>query len=294
MLLLWLQALRDSLPKLQLPIGDLDLSGLGWPTGLPSSSLDTSSASAGLGQVQAPPAVNGRAEDQPGQISANPQAPSQAVLPSFADGAEPSSAGLSMNNIFAKGASEALKGVENGCYHLPCSDEHILSSLGLPPDPSFSRPRSDRPHGSKGQSSSTDTPSPGLAARGGMSTAAAGSSDDHAASCGSAVAASGQAGRLPGPVGNPLPSRRAGPAARSYTRRSMREIGLGVVEEEGKLQVGSAIGAARIVPWIAAHCITARVVYREGLIDTTDRQDIVGLHLLLVLLRGTSAGKEDL
>ena len=237
MLLWWLQALRDSLPKLQLPVGDLDLSGLGWPTGLPSSSMDASSASAGLGQVQKSPAMNGQGEAQPGQQGADPQATPQAVLPSFADGAEPSSAGLSMNNVFAKGVSEALKGMENGCCHLPCSDEHILSSLGLPPDPSFSRPRSDRPIGSKGQSSSTDASSSGLAAGGCMSAAAAGSSSDLAAPCGSAAAGPGQAGRLPGPVGNPLPSRRAGPAARIHTRRSMREIGLGVVEEEGKVQV---------------------------------------------------------
>ena len=152
MLLWWLQALRDSLPKLQLPVGDLDLSGLGWPTGLPSSSLDASSAPAGLGQVQTAPAMNGRGEAQPAQQSADSQATPQAVLPAFADGAEPFSAGLGMNNVFTKGVSEALKGVENGCCHLPCSDEHILSSLGLPPDPSFSRPRSERRNGSEGRS----------------------------------------------------------------------------------------------------------------------------------------------
>ena len=234
-MLLWrLQALRDSLPKLQLPAGDLDLSGLSWPTGLPSSSMDASSASAGLGQVQTLPAMNGRGESQPGQQSTDPQPIPQAVLPAFADGAEPSSAGLGVNNAFAKGVSEALKGVENGCCHLPCSDEHILSSLGLPPDPSFSRPRSDRPNGSKGPSLSTDTPTSGLTAGSHM---VPGSSSDHAAPCGSAAADAAQAGRLPGPAGNPLPSRRAGPAARSHSRRSMREIGLGVVEEEGKVQV---------------------------------------------------------
>ena len=183
------------------------------------------------------PALNGGGDSQPGQQGTDPQAPPQAVLPAFADGAEPSSAGLSMNNAFAKGVSEALKGVENGCCHLPCSDEHILSSLGLPPDPSFARPRSERANGSKGQSSSTDMSSSGLAAGLGAAAAAAGSSNDHAAPCGSAAAGPGQAGRLQGPVGNPLPSRRAGPAARSHTRRSMREIGLGVVEEEGKVQV---------------------------------------------------------
>ena len=237
-MLLWrLQALRDSLPKLQPPAGDLDLSGLGWPTSLPSSSMDASSASAGLGQLQTPPAMNGRGEAQPGQQSTDPQATPQAVLPAFADGAEPSSAGLGMNNVFTKGVSEALKGVENGCCHLPCSDEHILSSLGLPPDPSFSRPRSDRPNGSKGPSLSTDALTSGLTAGSHMVPAAAGSSSDHAAPCGSAAADAAQTGRLPGPAGNPLPSRRAGPAARSHSRRSMREIGTGVVEEEGKVQV---------------------------------------------------------
>ena len=181
--------------------------------------------------------MNGRGEAQPGQHSADSQATPHAVLPAFADGAEPSSAGLSMNNVFAKGVSEALKGVENGCCHLPCSDEHILSSLGLPPDPSFSRPKSERPNGSQGQALSTETSISGLAAGGCMTAAAAGSSSDLATPCGSAAAGLGQAGRLPGPAGNPLPSRRAGPAARSHSRRSMREIGLGVVEEEGKVQV---------------------------------------------------------
>lgn len=237
MLLWWLQALRDSLPKLQLPVGDLDLSGLGWPTGLPSSSLDASSAPAGLGQVQTAPAMNGRGESQPAQQSADSQATPQAVLPAFADGAEPFSAGLGMNNVFTKGVSEALKGVENGCCHLPCSDEHILSSLGLPPDPSFSRPRSERRNGSEGQALSTETSTLGLAAEGCTTAAAAGSSGDLAAPCGNAAVSPAQAGRLPGSVGNPLPSRRAGPAARSHSRRSMREIGLGVVEEEGKVQV---------------------------------------------------------
>ena len=167
--------------------------------------------SAGLGQVQTAPAMNGRREAQPGQQGSDPQAACQAVLPSFADGAEPSSAGLSMNKAFAKGVSEALKGVENGCCHLPCSDEHILSSLGLPPDPSFARPRSERPNGSKGYSSSTDTLSSGLAPGGCMTAAAAGSSGDHTAPCGSAAAGPGQAGRLPGPGGQPAAQQAGGP-----------------------------------------------------------------------------------
>ena len=47
----------------------------------------------------------------------------------------------------------------------------------------------------------------------------------------------GQWVKLPGPQGNPLPSRRAGPAARSHSRRSMRELGSGIVEEDGKVSV---------------------------------------------------------
>ena len=40
-----------------------------------------------------------------------------------------------MQKCSTKGVSEALKAWENGCCHLPCSDEHILSSLGLPAPP---------------------------------------------------------------------------------------------------------------------------------------------------------------
>lgn len=53
---------------------------------------------------------------------------------------------------------------------------------------------------------------------------------------GSLQPSQGPAGQL-AKISAPLPGRRAGPAARSHSRRSMRELGLGVVEEEGKVQV---------------------------------------------------------
>jgi len=37
-----LQALRESLPKLQLPMGDLQLPGLGWPTNLSLAQMNNS------------------------------------------------------------------------------------------------------------------------------------------------------------------------------------------------------------------------------------------------------------
>jgi len=37
-----LQALRESLPKLQLPVGDLQLPGLGWPTNLSLAQMNNS------------------------------------------------------------------------------------------------------------------------------------------------------------------------------------------------------------------------------------------------------------
>ena len=137
-------------------------------------------------------------------------------------------AATAANDFFAKEVAGVLKGVENGSSG---SADHAAPgriAAELQPE---SRSADEKLQGASGRQAQAAS---AAAASSGSVTASG--SGNHAAP-GSSAAPAGQLAKLQGPAGNPLPSRRAGPATRSHSRRSMRELGLGVVEEEGKAQV---------------------------------------------------------
>lgn len=146
--------------------------------------------------------------------------------------------------MFAKGVANAIKEAKaNGCCHGPHQNAAAARALATQPDSGNASIGAENTAGSSnGQAVSTAAASPGLSSEAnGASSAAAGSSSSHAASCSAVLVAQGPAGQLSRPQGNPLPSRRAGPAARSHSRRALRDLGLGLVEEEGKVQVCSCL-----------------------------------------------------
>ena len=148
------------------------------------------------------------------------------VAQMFAEGAE-AIEGLTppTNTLFAKEVADILHTMKTNQSH----DAADISTVGSQPEPSLEGVLSD-PIPSVSSAAALSGPA---AESNGAQAATASTDQRDAGSQGPA----GQLAKLQGPQGNPLPSRRAGPAARSQSRRSMRELGLGIVEEEGKVQV---------------------------------------------------------
>ena len=136
------------------------------------------------------------------------------------------------DKLFAKEVASVLHSMKE----IQSQDATKTGTVGSQPEPSL-----------EGVSSSQELPVGRAAAVTGPSTDMNGAQAATADPFHAAIAeglqrelgSQGPAGQLAKLQGNPLPSRRAGPAARSHTRHSMRELGFGIVEEEGKLQVTS-------------------------------------------------------
>ena len=229
-----LQALKDSLPKLQLPAGDLQLPGLQWPPNLAPAQMSHSLPPLPPvpGQPQLPRPSLEEDRDSPLQVlpgSAEAQALPPNVAQILAEGVEAVEAiealAPASTQLFAKEVASVLHSMKE----IHRQDAASSGASESQPKPSL-----------EGVLSSKDPPVGGAAAVSGLtadsqgSQAAAPSTDQKDAG---SQGMAGQLAMLPGPQANPLPSRRAGPAARSQSRRSMRELGLGIVEEEGKVQV---------------------------------------------------------
>lgn len=151
-------------------------------------------------------------------------------------------AATAANDFSAKEVASVLKGVENGSCGSAAHAAPGRSAAELQPESSAAAEKLQGALGRQAQAAGAAAASSGsVAASSSAAAAAAASSGNHAEPGSSAAPAgqgpAGQLAKLQGPAGNPLPSRRAGPATRSHSRRSMRELGLGIVEEEGKAQV---------------------------------------------------------
>ena len=224
------------MPKLQLPAGDLQLPGLQWPPNLApaqmSHSLPPLPPVPGQPQLPRPSLEEDRdsaLQCLPGSTEAQALPPNVAQI--LAEGVEAVEAiealAPASTQLFAKEVASVLHSMKE-IHSQEAAESDALASQ---PEPSL-----------EGVLSSQDPPVSNIAAasgsaadaRDGQAAAASGAQKD-AGSQGTA----GQLAKLQGSQGNPLPSRRAGPATRSQSRRSMRELGLGIVDEEGKVQVFS-------------------------------------------------------
>ena len=146
-------------------------------------------------------------------------------------------AATAANDFFAKEVASVLKGVENGSCGSAAHAAPNRSAAELQPESSSAAEKLQGALGRQAQAAGAAAASSGSVAASSSAAAAADASTGNHAAPGSSAAPAGQLAKLQGPAGNPLPSRRAGPATRSHSRRSMRELGLGIVEEEGKAQV---------------------------------------------------------
>ena len=209
-------------------MGDLQLPGLQWPANLAPAQMGHGVPPLppvpGQAHLQRPllePEKDGAGQGLPGSQGVQALPPDVAQI--LAQGAE-AIEGLTppTSTLFAKEVADILHTMKTNKGHGAAN----TGSVGSQPEPSLEGVLSDQvPSVSSAAASSAES--------NGAQAATASTDQRDADSQGPA----GQLAKLQGPQGNPLPSRRAGPAARSQSRRSMRELGLGIVEEEGKVQV---------------------------------------------------------
>ena len=172
---------------------------------------------------------NGALQGLPGSREPQKLPPDMAQI--LAEGAEVVEAMKALtpaanNELFAKEVANVLHSMKSTVSH----DAAETGAAGPEPEPSSGDALGSQVLGQMGKAAAAAAP----AAESNGAPAAVTGTDLRAAG---SQAPAGQLAKLQGPQGNPLPSRRAGPAARSHSRRSMHELGFGIVEEEGKLTV---------------------------------------------------------
>lgn len=224
-----LQALKDSLPKLQLPAGDLQLPGLQWPANLAPSQMNHSLPPLppvpGQSQLRLPSLQQGKDSAVTGlpgskDMQSLPPEVAQILAESVKAVEEIETLTPATDKLFAKEVANVLHSMKD----IQSQDAASTGTVGSQPEPSL-----------EGVLSSQEQPVGRAAALSGPSLDLNGAQPTTTDAFPADI--QGPAGQLAKLQGNPLPSRRAGPAARSHSRRSMRELGFGIVEEEGKVQV---------------------------------------------------------